>query len=127
MAIAASNFKIPLDIKTTYEVQIKHRPSIQDNIKHWQAFEDDKQIKEFLECMDEFSKVHIDEEQEKPERGQQQFYKNNMVGQKIIELKTNFIPKGLVPLERFFYNNDVFLKSEIKMDKDSTVDCNIGT
>jgi len=78
--IAASNYKIPLDIKTTYEVQIKHRPSILDNIKHWQVFEDDKQIKEFLECMEEFSEVQIDEEQEKTERGQQQFYKNNMVG-----------------------------------------------
>ena len=38
LAIVASNFKIPLDIKTTYEVQIKHRPSIPDNIKHWQVF-----------------------------------------------------------------------------------------
>ena len=36
LAIAASNFKIPLDIKTAYEVQIKHRPSILDKIKHWQ-------------------------------------------------------------------------------------------
>ena len=34
LAIAASNFKIPLEIKTAYEVQIKHRPSIPDNIKH---------------------------------------------------------------------------------------------
>ena len=126
MAIAASNFKIPLDIKTTYQVQIKHWPSIPDNIKHWQIFEDDKQIREFLECMEGFSKLQIDEEQEKTESGEQQFYKNSMVGQHIIELKNNFIPKGLVPLEIIFDNNDVFIKSESKTDKNSTVDCNIG-
>ena len=80
-----------------------------------------------MECMEEFSKLQIDEEQEKTESGQQQFYKNSMVGQHIIELKNNFIPKGLVPLERIFDNNDVFIKSENKTDKNSIVDCNIGT
>ena len=49
-----------------------------------------------------------------------------MAGQKIIELKTNFIPKGLVPLERIFDNNDVFLKPGEKEDGNNIVDCNIG-
>ena len=57
LAIAASNFKVPLDVKTTYDVQIKHRPSIPDNIKHWQVFEDNREIKKFLECMEEFVDV----------------------------------------------------------------------
>lgn len=51
LAIAVSNFKIPLDIKTSYDVQIKHRPAIPDNLKHWQVFKDDREIKKFLECM----------------------------------------------------------------------------
>ena len=46
--------------------------------------------------MEEFSELQIDEEQEQTESGQQQFYKKNMFGQQIIELKTNFIPKGLL-------------------------------
>ena len=50
-----------------------------------------------------------------------------MARQQIIELKTNFIPKGLIPLEKIFDNNDVFLQLESKTNKDSTVDCNIGT
>lgn len=49
-----------------------------------------------------------------------------MAGQKIIELKTNHIPKGLVPLERIFDNNDVFLKPEEKAEGNNTIDCNIG-
>ena len=50
-----------------------------------------------------------------------------MVGKNIIDLKTNFIPKGLVPLERLFDNNDVFLQPERKVDGGSTIECNIGT
>lgn len=50
-----------------------------------------------------------------------------MSGPKITELKANHIPKGLVSLEIFFDNNDVYLKSEKKVDKDDTVDCNTGT
>ena len=49
-----------------------------------------------------------------------------MVGQKIIELKTNFIPKGLVPLEIIFDNNDVFLKPGGNADGNNTIAYNIG-
>ena len=44
LAIVASNFKVPLDVKVGYDVQIKNRPSIPDKIKHWQVFEDDRDI-----------------------------------------------------------------------------------
>jgi hypothetical protein len=30
--------------------------------KHWKVFEDDKQIKQFLEMIDEFFETHIDKE-----------------------------------------------------------------
>jgi hypothetical protein len=42
-------------------------------------------------------------------------------------LKTNHIPKGLVPLERLFDNNDVSKKSSIQSQEKDVVDCNIGT
>jgi len=35
-------------------------PSITDNIKHWQVFEDDQQNKRFLELIEEFSSTHIE-------------------------------------------------------------------
>ena len=34
LAVAASSFKVPLEPKDSYEIHIKHRPSILDNIKH---------------------------------------------------------------------------------------------
>lgn len=77
--------------------------------------------------MEEFYDVQIDEELETVKDEQKKPYKNSFAGQKIIELKTNFIPKGRVPLERIFDNNDVFLKPKSKTDRDTTVDCNIGT
>ena len=77
--------------------------------------------------MQEFVDIEIDEEEEMAKNEQKIFYKNSMDEQKIIELKTNFIPKGLVPLEIIFDNNDVFLKLGGKVDGNGTVDCNIAT
>ena len=50
-----------------------------------------------------------------------------IVGQEIIDLKTNHIPRGLVPLERLFDNNDIYVRSDGKVEAENTVDCNIGT
>jgi hypothetical protein len=50
-----------------------------------------------------------------------------VVGHNIVELKTNHIPRGLVPLERIFDNNDVSRKVVIKSQEQEVVDCNIGT
>ena len=37
-------------------------------------------------------------------------FKNSIGGHDVVELKGNYIPKGLVPLERLFSNNDTLLK-----------------
>lgn len=41
LAIAASTFKIRMNLQSTYDVKVKHRPSVPDNIKHWHIFQDD--------------------------------------------------------------------------------------
>ena len=41
---------------------MRHKPSIPNNIQHWQVFEDDDQIRQFLEMVDEFSEMHIDQD-----------------------------------------------------------------
>ena len=41
---------------------MRHRPSIPNNIQHWQVFEDDEQLRKFLESIDEFAEMHIDQE-----------------------------------------------------------------
>jgi hypothetical protein len=45
-----------------YDVEVKYRPSIPDNVKHWKVFEDDLEIKRFLETVDEFYALHIDQD-----------------------------------------------------------------
>ena len=38
----------PLPPKLTYEVQVKYRPSLPNNVKYWRVFEDDEEINKFL-------------------------------------------------------------------------------
>ena len=52
LATAASNFRIPSEPSSKYEVELRNRPSVPDNIENWQVFDDDKQIERFL-CMSE--------------------------------------------------------------------------
>jgi hypothetical protein len=41
LAKASSTFTPPTTFKLKYHIEIRHRPSIPDNIQHWQVFEDD--------------------------------------------------------------------------------------
>jgi ribonuclease HI len=50
LAISASLFRIPLSPKKKYDVEIKYRPAVPDNVRHWKVFEDDLEIKNFLSC-----------------------------------------------------------------------------
>ena len=80
LAVAASSFKVPLEPKDSDEIHIKHRPSIPDNIKHWQVFEDDQQLQKFLECIDEFSESLIDVGEESSKNDGKTSYENLIVG-----------------------------------------------
>jgi hypothetical protein len=62
LATSASVFKFPIFPNKKYEIEVKHRPTILDNIKYWKLFEDDKQVERFLQMSDEFSNVNIDDE-----------------------------------------------------------------
>jgi hypothetical protein len=50
-----------------------------------------------------------------------------IVDHHIVQLPSNHIPKGLVPLERLFDNNDVAVKGNISKDDADVAECNIGT
>jgi hypothetical protein len=54
LVFLASHFRAPLPPKLNYDVELKYRPSILDNVKDWKVFEDDLEIKIFLETVDEF-------------------------------------------------------------------------
>ena len=42
LVISASNFKIPLPPNPKYDVEVKYRPAIPNNVKHWNFFEYDQ-------------------------------------------------------------------------------------
>ena len=52
LAVSVSNFRIPFPPKLKYDVEVKYRPSILDNVKHWKVFEDDLEIKKFLDTIE---------------------------------------------------------------------------
>jgi ribonuclease HI len=128
LALAASNFRTPIFPNLRFEIEVRHRPSIPDNIKNWQVFKDDQEIQRFLETIDEFSNISIDQDNENDdvEVHAANILQDSIVGHKIIELKTNHLPKGLVPLERLFDHNDVSRKYVIQTEEAEVVDCDIS-
>lgn len=63
LAIVASTFRPTQNPLLKYQVEVRCRPSIPNNIKHWQMFEDDEQVKLFIEVIGEFSNSTIDQEE----------------------------------------------------------------
>jgi hypothetical protein len=112
LAVSASNFRVPLPPKLRYDTEVKYRPSIPDNVKHWKVFEDDLEIKRFLETVDEFSELHIDQDPDSDMDPHADVFLNKIANHHIVQLPSNHIPKGLVPLERIFDSNDVAVKGK---------------
>ena len=113
LSLAATHFRIPKITQLKYPIEVRYRPSVLDNVKQWKFFEDDIEIKSILELTGEFSNSLIDQEQDDEVEDFEDSAENEIVGHKIIELKSNFIPKGLVPLERIFSKDDTPLKPVI--------------
>jgi ribonuclease HI len=67
LAISSSLFIPPMPPRLNYEIQVKYRPSLPDNIKYWKVFEDDNELSRFLQVVDEFSGMHIDQENQNVE------------------------------------------------------------
>ena len=47
-----------------YPIEVRYKPSVPDNIKQWRVFEDDIEIKKFLELTGEFSNLLVDQDQD---------------------------------------------------------------
>ena len=62
LAKAASNLKIPMNSSNKFEIYVKHRPTVPDNQRCWQVFQDDEEIKDFLHIEGEFKDTSIDTE-----------------------------------------------------------------
>jgi hypothetical protein len=91
------------------------------------VFEDDIEIKRFLEIVEEFLEMHIDQDFVSEEKLDGGNFLSKIAERDIMQLPNNHIPRELVPLERIFDRNDVALKGKISKDDDDTTQCNIGT
>ena len=64
LALAATHFRIPKTTQLRYPIEVRYRPCVPDNVKQWKVFEDDIEIKIFLELTDEFSNSLIDQDED---------------------------------------------------------------
>jgi hypothetical protein len=127
LVVSASMFIPPMPPRLNYEIQVKYRPSLPDNIKYWKVFEDDDELSRFLQVVDEFSDMHIDQKNQNVEESKKPKLKRKMGQHDIVQLPNNYIPQGLVPLEKLFDHNDVPYKPA-KKEKDHVVhEHNIGS
>ena len=107
LALSASLFVPPLPPKLSYDVQVKYKPSLLDNVKFWRVFENDGELSKFLQLVDEFFDIHIDQENLNLEESKQLKLKDKVTEHDIVQLPSNHIPRGLVPLEELFDHNGV--------------------
>ena len=85
LVVSTSNFRIPLPPKLKYDVEVKYIPSIPDNVKHWKVFEDDLEIKIFLETMDDFYSLHIDQDHDYEKIPHVDIFLNKIVDHHIVQ------------------------------------------
>jgi len=60
LATFASTCKFPFGPNHHFTIEIKHRPTVPNNVKDWQVFENNAQINNFLTLEQEFSSINID-------------------------------------------------------------------
>jgi hypothetical protein len=113
LAVSTSQFRIPLPPKIKYDVEIRYRPYVLDNIKHWKVFKDDLEIRIFLEFVDQFSALYIDQNPDPKGDPHPGVFLNKIANHHIVLLPSNHIPKGLFSLERLFDGNDVAVKGKV--------------
>ena len=91
-----------------------------------ESFENDDEFSRYLLVVDEFFDMHIDQENQNVEEYKKPKLKRKMGQHDIVQLPNNYIPRGLVPLEKVFNYNNVPYKPD-KKEKDPTIhEHNIG-
>jgi ribonuclease HI len=127
LAFSASLFEAPALPVDRSEVEVRYRPAIPDNVKHWKVFEDDQEIEKFLQSVDDFSALHIDEDPDTEDDNHSGEFLNEIADHRIMQLPSNHIPKGIIPLERLFDGDDVAVGGRVSGDDADAAECNIGT
>ena len=50
--VSTSMFVPPFPPKLSYDIQVKYKPSLPDNVKFWTVFENDDELSKFLQVVD---------------------------------------------------------------------------
>ena len=95
-------------------LEVNFRPSVPDNIEHWQVFQDDAQILKFINHIDEFSNYKANEREE----GKEYQDEGNHF---------NFVTHGFVALENIFDRQDRRKSNVEQMKQRDYIEINIGT
>lgn len=114
LAVAATTFQLSDElINDKIKMEVIFRPSVPDNLEHWQVFNDEKQVIRFLNSLDEFEDFQIDSEEDG-------FLNHEHI--------INPTPRNVVALEQHFDRHDATkLREENKMDPGEYLEINIGT
>lgn len=107
LATVARNLKIPMNSNNKFEIHVKHHPVVPNNQRYWKVFQDDDEINEFLQNKGKFKDISNDMEYDD---GDEHMEVNQM---EVLQLKDNIIPKGLIPLEELFDQDDVAKKTTL--------------
>jgi hypothetical protein len=95
-------------------MEVVFRPSVPDNLEHWQVFNDDAQILHFLQSSKEFSDSQVN------------FLVESM-NLKVEDLPNDTLPKGVVPLERMFDRHDMYKGKPVIDQSDEAFEFNLGS
>jgi hypothetical protein len=139
LATSVATCKIPFRSTRLYTIEVKCRPTVPDNIRYWQVFGNDDQIDDFLQCKNDFecTNIDLDNEDKNVNNSDFEFDSVNIIESEelgndesdadILQLKSNILPRGLVPLEDLFDSDDVAKKPKIEAHGQEVEECNIGT
>lgn len=84
--------------KKKYHIEIIYRLNVLDNVNHWQVFDDDKKIEQFLSSVGCFVNSYF----EGSSGPQDVDHLGSLKDREVIQLKGNKIPHRLVSLENMF-------------------------
>ena len=129
LAVLASMLQVPENPKEHFQVEVRYKLSIPENVEHWPVFEDDEHINRFIQMSRAFENIKIHQENVyvKGESVEPEpTYLTQLAGEDIIQLKSNSFPRGLVPLEEIFDSNDVVKSPKVTPRDEEVEECNIG-
>lgn len=98
----------PEFVDDVYQVELIYRPSVLDNSEFCQVFENDKQINNFMQCVETFVTTYFEGSDAECKEFSLEQAKELSDG--IMQLKGNKIPKGLFFLECLFDRHDAYKK-----------------